>query len=341
MTPEQIRKLIGQLLDRGFDQAIAPVLRGATSALGAGSGSALSTALNQLDAEMVRLAATGSRLSVDNPVLRAVWGDVEAALERQARLISEASTNVMESALNTAGVSVRQYALPGFSDAELDALNLRWIRPDPEVVARAVDYTRSPAWRTLIQRYAVISVDDIRTSVLASILNGQGGSVPRYLRDLINSAMIKDASNLIRTMQMTAYRDAAVIHRMANADILEKHIRIATLDDRCCLGCISLHGTELRLDERVDDHYRGRCDSISIVRGFPRQIETGAAWFARQSPDRKRQIMGGANYAAYKAGRVQLQDFAGRRKDDIFGSQIYELSLKGVLGDGAQNFYGR
>lgn len=341
MTPEQIRRLLEQLLDHGFDQAVDPVLRAAARVLDTGGSSALGTALAQLDAEVARLAASGARLSVDNPVLRAVWGDLETALDRQARLISDASSKVLESALNAAGTSVRQYALPGFSDAELEALNMRWIKPDPEVVARVVDYTRSAAWRQQMQKYAVGSFDDIQTSIFAHILDGHGGTVPRYLRNLIENAFIKDASTLIRTMQMTAYRDAAVIHRMANADILEKHIRIATLDDRCCMGCIGLHGTELRLNERVDDHHNGRCDSISIVKGFPLQIETGESWFARQSPERKRALMGGANYAAYQDGKVALKDFIGRRKDDVFGPQIYELSLKGVLGDGAKDYYGR
>lgn len=339
MTPEQIRRLLDQLLDRGFDQAVEPILLAASRDLDSG---ALANALRQLDAEARRLADAGERLTANNPVLRAVWGDVETALRNQRALINNAGGDVLQSAIDAAEGSVRGLALglDGLGTA-LDTVGIGWNTPDPEVIARIVDYTSSPAWRALLEEYARGGLDDLQAMILAQIIDGTGArAIARSLRDSVEGMLISDANTLVRTLQLTAWRDAETVYRMANADILSYQVRIADLSG-CCLSCLSLHGTILPLDARIDDHPNGLCTSISMVRGMERDIQSGADYFAGLSEAQKRERMGDANYAAYQAGKVQLQDFVGKREDDVFGEQLYELSLKGVLGDGAKDYYGR
>lgn len=333
-----VRTLQAELLDQSYIRAMSPLLEQVNQDL---QSSELTRALSQLETEAARLAALGEPLTPDNPALQLALVQVEAASERQALLLDQAGEPLTESGIRAAEITVRESALLGLTDAELDQIGASWIKPNPEAIQAAVNYTSSSAWREMIRLYAPDMVDMLTSTITVDILNGvKPQTAVKRFREHVETLLRYRADAVGRTLQLTAYRDAGVVQRVANADILEKHIRIAALDDRCCLACISQHGTELRLDERVDDHHHGRCDSISIVKGFPREIETGEQWLRRQSGERQKQIFGAGNYAAWQAGAVQLNDFVGHRVDDVFGKQIYQLSLRGVLGDdGATRFY--
>jgi hypothetical protein len=152
--------------------------------------------------------------------------------------------------------------------------------------------------------------------------------VPRY-----------QANTLMRTLQLTAYRDATAIHQAANANLIARVVRIAALDDRTCLSCLALHGTEVPVGERVDDHYSGRCIGISVVRGREVNVQTGEDWLRGLPEERQRTIMGPAKFEAWKAGAVRLQEFVARRDDPVFGQMVQEASLKGLLGAAGSRTY--
>ncbi|MBI4494350.1 MAG: hypothetical protein HY690_16310 [Chloroflexi bacterium] len=74
------------------------------------------------------------------------------------------------------------------------------------------------------------------------------------------------------------------------------------------------------MDERLDDHPRGRCAPVPVTRtwaelGFKEVPETrvevpkGTEVFAKLSPEQQRQILGPAAFAAYRAGVVKMEDF--------------------------------
>jgi hypothetical protein len=144
----------------------------------------------------------------------------------------------------------------------------------------------------------------------------------------------------MRTLHLQSYRGATALNQTANSDIITKQTRVAVLDDRTCLSCIALHGTELRVGERVDDHHRGRCTSLTDVVGLPpKNIPSGADWFNGLPEARQRIIAGHANLEALKAGAVTLGDFVQPYQDEAFGTMVGEASLKGILGDRARDFY--
>ncbi|MBI4492754.1 MAG: hypothetical protein HY690_08195 [Chloroflexi bacterium] len=98
------------------------------------------------------------------------------------------------------------------------------------------------------------------------------------------------------------------------------------------------------MDERLDDHPRGRCAMVPVARtwaelGFKDVPETrvevpkGAELFARLPPEQQRQILGPAAFAAYRAGAVKLEDFVGRKRDPHWGTMRHARSLKGILGE--------
>jgi hypothetical protein len=194
---------------------------------------------------------------------------------------------------------------------------------------------------TALERYGAGVPEVVRNTFIRGMVSGQSNAaIADAVLQQVNDLPVAYAHSLMRSLPLTSYRDAAVIHQLANADILEDYvIRIAALDGRTCLSCISLHGTRLPLGARVDDHRSGRCASISPVRGRTYAIRQGADWFAALPEDDQRQRMGHAAYEAMRAGRVQLRDFVQLRQDPLFGQVVTEASLKGLLGDDARQYY--
>ena len=114
---------------------------------------------------------------------------------------------------------------------------------------------------------------------------------------------------------------------------------IAVLDDRTCMSCISLHGTRLPINARVDDHHSGRCDSVTKVRGLPVPVvESGEDWFNRRTDSQQQAQMGVAAWHAWQAGAFNLDQYPRPYTDDLFGDMIGHNSLVGILGAKAQEF---
>ena len=92
-----------------------------------------------------------------------------------------------------------------------------------------------------------------------------------------------------------------------------------------------MDGTVHRLNERLDDHPNGRCVMAPLPKGMPRpERQTGAEWFAAQSEDVQRQVLGRDGYEAYRNGEVTLGDFVGRKRSAEWGTMRYARSLKAI-----------
>lgn len=331
--------LINGLLDRGYSQTAEPVLRAIARDTNSGI---VQQRLDELRDEAQRLQEAGERLQPDNPVLRALIADSEPVFGRAANRMDAVSGDIAVNAADTAGRLQRQLTLPGMTDARLRAIGIQWNTPDPEAINALVDYTGRDEWRALVERYPGAISDTIRSQAIQGMANGWG---PLFTAGRIVETTTGlpeyQANVLMRTLQLESYRSASALHQTANADILEGSIRIGTLDDRICLCCLSLHGSRLRVGEKVADHHGGRCTSVGVVTGRPLDVLSGGAWFEAQSEPRKRQLMGPANYEAYKAGRVQLRDFVQDYRDPVFGDMVRQASLSSVLGSAAKEYYTR
>jgi len=174
----------------------------------------------------------------------------------------------------------------------------------------------------------------------------------REMRRLAENLPKSASENITRTLQLTSYRDASLAMESLNGKYIERKIRIAELDEKTCAACIALHGTEMAVGERVDDHHNGRCDSILIPIGgsMPTSMQsdstpgnrnfvpfqTGEEWFAQLSPERQAQqasfLRSPGKLNAYRDG-TPLADFVGHHEDPVFGWQVIEQSLKQSVAD--------
>jgi len=74
-----------------------------------------------------------------------------------------------------------------------------------------------------------------------------------------------------------------------------------------------------------------RCTSIPVVKGYDDKIQTGEDWFKGLSEKEQRDMMGGDTYAAWKEGKFDLSDMAGRRHDDVYGEMLARVPLSELI----------
>ena len=221
-------------------------------------------------------------------------------------------------------------SLPGISDAALARVGVNWLRPDPNAIAALINYAQSDAWDASLARYGAGVPQMVRDIAIRGITSGRGPvAVARDVRAAATNLPRHYAEDLMRTLQLTSYRQAVSLSYVANRSIISHQIRVAALDGRACASCVSLHGTRLEVGEVVTDHRKGRCTSIGVVRGLERlaEIETGEDWFARQPEDVRRNIVGPGGFDAIESGRATLRDFVGTADDPVFGEVVRVKSL--------------
>lgn len=339
--PGTVTDLINRLLDRGYNQIAQPVINAIAASVNTGL---IQRRLDELDAEAQRLDELGERLTPDNPVLRALLADLETTLRRDSQRMADASEPLQAAASSAAATIQRQLALPGMTDAQLRAIGMRWNVPDPERVARLVDYATSPQWAAQLRQYGPDVLGIVNNQAIRGSVSGWGSlRTAREIRGMTESIPAHQANNLLRTLNLTSYRDSAAIHQQANLAIAQQVIRIAALDLRTCLSCVAQHGQVIWDSQRdvnapvprVNDHHSGRCTSIIVVTGRTVNIIPGPDWFASLSPERQAQQASFASspgkLEAYRAGQLQLADFIHRYDDPTFGPMLREASLTGAL----------
>lgn len=335
-------ELLSKLLDKGYTDETASVIRAITQAT---EGGALSERLKQFDARAKELADAGQTMSADDPVLRALLADFGDSLRRDALLIDAAGPGLESLGINAAGQFVRQTSLPGFSDAQLNSIGFQWNSVDPEAVRAAIQYTSSDAWKAELAKYQDGIAAQVQEIALRGIIAGRNPlDISRELQAAMQNIPAYRANSLMRTMQLESYRAASAMNQDANRDILEVQIRIAALDDRTCLCCIALHGTEMPVGQTVEDHDNGRCTSITRIKGdlgdviFRRYVgddivafKSGEDWFNSLPDARKLAIAGPGAFEALQRGDVRLADFVKPYYSPIFGDMVRQGGLEWAM----------
>jgi len=337
-----VQDLINGLLDRGYNATVQPVLNAVAKSVNSGL---IQQRLGELDKEVARLMEAGEKLTPDNPVLRALLADLDDTMRVNARVVDGASEAVQATGTNAAATIQRQLALPGITDAQLAKIGIVWNRPDPAAVAQLVQYSQSPQWSAALTKYGTDIVDIVNNQAIRGIASGWSPlRTARSVRQMTENLPGYQANTLMRTLQLTSYRDGTAISQQANQDIISQVIRIAALDNRTCLSCVALHGKVIWDSERnagepvprVDDHYNGRCTSVVQVIGRkPLNIVSGPEWFSNLPPERQQQqasfAASPAKWDAFQKGEVTLTDFVHQHDDPTFGQMVNEASLTGAL----------
>jgi hypothetical protein len=215
--------------------------------------------------------------------------------------------------------------------------------PTLESIQSTIGYVESIAFRNAVEGYAPYHAEKIADAVLSAVATGRNPNetaaiIKHYLT--VSKRPLVDAVRLTRTTQLYAARTGNnAIYQRTGVSFWIWSAAIG--DDRTCLACIVMHGTEHPVTEILNDHHQGRCAPIPKTpkweelgfTGGEIQIQTGADWFKNQPDDVQQRIMGNAMFEAWRDGKFRLGQVVGTYHNDIFGEMRRKRSLKEILGD--------
>lgn len=125
---------------------------------------------------------------------------------------------------------------------------------------------------------------------------------------------------IARTEQLRAWR-IATQRQYQESGVVLWHERLCAKDARTCMSCLMLDGERIPIDQVLDDHPRGRCTSIPIVKGAPPIVrEMGQEWFERRSPAVQKEMLGKGMYDLWKKNGFDLRAIAAKNYNPIWGS---------------------
>jgi hypothetical protein len=176
--------------------------------------------------------------------------------------------------------------------------------------------------------------EQISQKILEMVGQGMNPQViGRWITDAYGMPLT-DSLRMMRTAQLYSYRQASAATQLDNADVLQGGVWCAELDDRVCMSCVALHGTEWPVGAIADDHHNGRCAILPWVKGEPNPIEqTGADWFREQDEATQKSMMGEGKYQAWQDGKFELDKLSRKYEDEVFGIMRGETPLKDLLSD--------
>ena len=188
----------------------------------------------------------------------------------------------------------------------------------------------APLWARL-NKLAPMNAQKVADALLEGIAFGYNPAKTASMFESVMGNGLTDAMRMSRTAQLYASREANRAMYVANDDVVSGWVWYSSLDTDTCMACAAEHGTFHTNDESMDSHYSCRCTSIPVVKGYDDKIQTGEDWFKGLSEKQQRDMMGGDTYAAWKEGKFDLSDMAGRRHDDVYGEMLARVPLSELL----------
>ncbi len=106
------------------------------------------------------------------------------------------------------------------------------------------------------------------------------------------------------------------------------------MDNKTCMSCLAMHGTEHPLTEPLNDHHCGRCIAFPLLFGQENPFtQSGQEWFDLQNEMAQMKQMGKSKYEAYKAGLFNFNQLSRELENDVFGLRRSETPLKDLINE--------
>lgn len=325
---ESVTSLLTRLLDRRYQDAARNVLRAVGNDL---DSARVRAAQAEFEAEADRLARNNLDLTPDNPALRNLTAEIDAAMARAAGRIAGAADELAGGAIDAAAAS--QVALPLAMGLPASVL-VGWNMVSADALAQLVAFQDNPAWLERLNQYRGAPADRINQIALRGFAAGWNPlKAARMIVEMTDKLPRSHANIMMRTLYLQSYKHAAAKAQGENRRLITRVRRMATLDNRVCMVCVALHGTEVPVGESVESHEQCRCVGVSDVAGVSVPFgPTGEDWFRGLPDPWQRQMMGASSWEAWKAGAIRIGDVVGSYQDDLYGTMLTERSLKDMLG---------
>jgi SPP1 gp7 family putative phage head morphogenesis protein len=205
-------------------------------------------------------------------------------------------------------------------------------RINPEAVENIAGFLSdgSPL-RSLLDELGPEASADVAAALKRSVILGESPiATARRVKGAFAGSMVR-AVRISRTELLRSYREATHQSYLANRDILNGWMWLATLSNRTCPSCLALHGRTFPLEERMREHINGRCTQVPVVIGETLTVQRGEEWLAEQPEEVQRDVLGVQGQREYAAGNVALPDFVGVNRSVRWGANYQPRSLEGAL----------
>jgi len=146
-------------------------------------------------------------------------------------------------------------------------------------------------------------------------------TIARNMADGFGEPILQRALVIARTETLRAYRMGSQ-EQYKESGIVTQYKRLATKDDRTCLGCLMQDGEIYDTVDAFEEHPNGRCTLVPIIDGVtPPDWQSGKDWLAGLPEDRQRAIMGDTRFELYKNG-TPLEDMSKHVDNDTWGGSF-------------------
>ena len=307
--------------------------------------------LNSLIDEMQRVVAQGETISPAwlmrqeryQQLLTTIEGEMRTYTDLLPSAVGPGTYDAVSVGLTEARHLVEATLAP-LPAAVRGALLARWTGPDTNAILAAAGFLDrgSPIW-TVLTEFGPALRQQVEQLVIDSLWLGYNPK--RWARELrqVTGRGLDWSLRWARTLQMNAYREAARWSMMENQHIVRGWIWWSALDNRTCMSCIAMHGTEHAVNEVLDDHHNGRCIALPIVPSYeelvgvpieeePLVVEKGPDWFNGLDERTQREMMGPGKYEAWREGKFKLENMWRVRTDAVWGQMRGEASLRELIG---------
>lgn len=284
---------------------------------------------------------------------QAVWSSllnqIEDEIKRYGGFVDTQNQLSANKALDLAGKHSGLLTRTYFENnpALLQAFNTTWDRLPNESVEKLLGFLQADSQLSinLNQALGFNAAQNFQNKLLEGIALGYN---PKKINSLINQTLSEPLTwsmNTISTTTQYAYRESARANYVNNSEIVGGWKWYAALDGRVCLSCVSKHGQSFTNEQRLNDHHRGRCTQIPVIKDFEKfgleniQVELGENWFNNLPTTQKIERMGQAKYNAYLAGEFKFNELSEAYQNDTFGEMLKEASLRSIIGQERANRY--
>ena len=264
------------------------------------------------------------RNQIEHEVARyAIYADQETERAAREAIGMALDTRMAEIQAAIPSLVLRPRVAAEFNRLNVDAVEsmMGFLRDDSPLHER---------FTTLLGRDVANRVSEKLTEAIALGVNPR-----KVARDLVREGMgegLTWALRTSRTAQLWAYREGQRASDIANKDIVDGWVWVAARDNRVCMSCLAMHGTEHSPYEVLNDHYNGRCARVPKVKGVGAPpIPSGEEWFKSLPEERQRKLMGPGMHDAWKAGQFRFKDLSVPYEDKVYGTMRRQAGLKEVL----------
>lgn len=230
-----------------------------------------------------------------------------------------------------------------------------------EAVQSAVGALQSGSvLRELFDGFGEAGSRQLGEALVGGLARGEGAAqVGRAMRQALDGNASR-ALTIARTELHRAYRSSSLEHYRAKPDVYRGWKWMASLDGHTCPACVALHESEHALDEAFAGHPNCRCRPVpmtqslmDIIGDSPEAMElqerldaadareTGAEWFARQSTDTQRSVVGARKLERMQRGEITLGDVVHTRHDPKWGASVGTASERQAIANAARRRAGR